>query len=27
MLYAESIDTPYKSLINRTFIEHIKNYQ
>jgi len=24
MLYAESIDTPYKSLFNRTFIEHIK---
>jgi len=24
MLYARTIDTPYKSLFNRTFIEHIK---
>ena len=24
MLYAKIIDTPYKSLFNRTFIEHIK---
>ena len=24
MLYAETIDTPYKSLFNRTFIEHKK---
>ena len=24
MLYAGTIDTPYKSLFNRTFIEHNK---
>ena len=25
MLYAITVDTLYKSLINRTYIEHIKN--